>query len=217
LAVIGAAVVLGAAALGLALRGEGDKERVVASPSAVAVPPPVPPPRGDDLRDAPGEELRVADVLATLADRFGVVGVEPNGYDPDPAGMMERVARGLRYPGPFLSDAERDRLRADPGRDAALALRWDALIRRFAADRPLPADFRARPLRGQLAALAWSFHNEDVLGPVEPGGPRRASSEVVQALGESLAVDFPLRPTPLAGRYPALGRYLAFLGRLPRR
>jgi hypothetical protein len=214
----GAAVVLGAAAVGLALRGEGDEGRADASPPAVVVPtPPAPPPRGDDLGDEPGEDLRVADALVMLADRFGVAGLAPDGFDPDTAGMMKRVAQGLRYRGPFLSDAERDRLRADPGRDAALALRWDALTRKFADDRPLPADFRARPLRGRLAALAWSFHSEDVLGPVEPGGPRRASSEVVQALGEALAVDFPLRPTPLAGRYPALGRYLTFLGRLPRR
>ena len=57
--------------------------------------------------------------------------------------------------------------------------------------------------------LAWSFH----LG----GGAAdrlRSPSERVQALGDWLAADVPLRPTPLSGRHPALASYLAFLGRI---
>jgi hypothetical protein len=160
---------------------------------------------------------RVAEVLMDLADRCGVSApiealVKP---DPDPAEWMELVARGLRYQGPWLSEPERVRLAGDPHRDAPLALRWDALVRRFATDRPLPADFRSGPLRWQLAALAWSFHVE---GAVDvPHGPRRSAPEAAQALADALALDFPLWPTPLAERYPALDSYRAFLGRLPRR
>src|SRR5262249_12814824 len=101
------------------------------------------------------------------------------------------------------------------GGDAALALRWDAQARRFAADRPLPADFRRRSLRGQLGVLAWSFHCDDTKSGPSP--PRRSASEGAHALAAALAVDVPLRSAPLTERYPALASYLGFLGRLPRR
>ena len=226
LVVAGATVFLGAAAVGLALRDEEDREEtseVPTNPAAVRVetvsaPPALPPPAPRDGNDeAPGENQRVAEALATLADRFGVKGVAANGSEPDTARMMERIARELRYRGPLLSDAERERLRNSPDRDAALALRWDALVRRFADDRPLPDGFRRRSLRGRVEAFAWSFHCEATFDPVEPGGPRRAASEAVQALGEALAVDVSVRPTLLTGRHQTLASYLTFLGRLPRR
>jgi hypothetical protein len=158
----------------------------------------------------------VSEALWVLAGRFGAVLGGPGDEGTDPSAQMERLARGLRYRGPYLSDAERDRLAADPGHDAALALRWDARVRRFADDRPLPDNFRRRPLRDQVAALVWSFRSEGSLGD-EPGGPRRSASEVVLSLGEALSVDLPLPPNPLAARHPALAAYRAFLARLPRR
>jgi hypothetical protein len=116
----------------------------------------------------------------------------------------------------MLSDAERDELARDPGHDAALALRWDALVRCFVGDRPLPAGFRAGPLRWQVAVLAWSFHGEVDLD-ADATLPRRSASEAVQSLSEALMVDVSLRPVPLTARYPALTHYVTFLARLPRR
>lgn len=226
---LGLAALLGAGAVGLARRGAGGDD--VPGPPApradAARPGPAttpPPPPDDDAGADPAERRRVAEALAELADRFADAlpaagGRSGRAGDRDPVALMERLAAGLRYGGPYLSDAERAALAADPARDAALALRWDDLARKFAADRPLPGDFRRRSLRGQLAALAWSFHTEGAAGAVEPGGPRRAASEVAQALAEALAVDFPVRPLapPLPDRHPALAAYRAFLGRLPRR
>jgi len=223
LAGAGAAVFLAAAGVGLALRGDGDHDDPGVTPDRPTAPAPAPSSpapavvapalAAPDDHDDPGERRRVAEALADLAARFGV---GPAGVpDPDPVALMETVARDLRYRGPFLSPRELAELRPAPGPDAASALRWDALARRFADDRPLPADFRRRALRGQLAALVWSFHGEAEWAHAE--GPRRAASEVAQALAESLTPDESLRPSPLAGRYPALASYRAFLGRLPRR
>jgi hypothetical protein len=174
----------------------------------------------DDLAPSPASRVAatsaddrpVNDALSELATRIGL-------DVPAPASPSERItllAARLRYEGPLLTDAELTSLRADPGHDAALALRWDAFVRKFAGDRPLPADLDALPLPDRLAALAWSLHSD--LGP-EPStdGPRRGPVEFVQALGESLSPDLPLRPTRLSERYPALVSYLSFLRRLPRR
>jgi hypothetical protein len=223
IAATGAAALLALAAVGLALRGDADdaddtdapapgpvatSRAIPVSPTTAAVAPATPDP--DDRDDDPGEPRRVTEALLDLAERFGVdPGSDPM---PDPAALMEHLADALRYRGPLLSERERAALRRDPAHDAALALRWDALARRFTDDRSLPADFRRRTLRSQLVALAWSFHSEG-----DPRAPRRAASEVAQALADALAVDVPLRPTPLTERYPALASYLSFLGRLPRR
>lgn len=177
----------------------------------VAEPASIPPDRGRDRGDAldadPELRARVAAGLAELAGRFGVAepGEELAGASPD--ALMERIAGGLRYRGPRLSDAERERLRGEPG--GARALAWDGHIRHFLADRPLPGDFARGPLRWQLATLAWSFHVEL--------DPRLAPAEVPPALGHALAAEGPVRPGPLAREYPTLADYARFLGRLPRR
>jgi hypothetical protein len=184
-------------------------------------PGPAPPARAafsaDPEDNNPFTRRRVAEVFTDLFDRsHAPVPIEVAvKLDPDPVDWMEAIDRGLRYQGPWLSVPDRARLANDPHRDSALALGWDARVRRFADDRPLPADFHNGPLRWQLATLAWSFHVEGVVSG--PNGPRRSALETAQALAEALTSDFPLWPTPLAERYPALDSYRAFLGRLPRR
>jgi hypothetical protein len=197
------------------------------APPSRAVPfvPPAPIAAGAPARAAfpgapgeatPAERRRVAEVLEDLADRCGVT--VPPGMAGDPAALMEALARDLRYRGPFLSDAERAGLAGEPGHDGTLALAWDALARRFAADRPLPDPdtLRAGSIRSQLGLLAWSFHM-DTLSVGDPAGPRPSDTEVAQALAQALAVDVSLRPIALADRHPALASYQAFLAKLPRR
>jgi hypothetical protein len=150
------------------------------------------------------ERMLVSEALADLADRFCVGAIEAG-----PATVMARIANRLRYRGPLLTADQRRRLAAETGPDAARALAWDAHVRHFLPDRPLPADFARGPLRWQLATLAWSYH-------LEPD-PRRAASEIPVDLGDTLSLDRPIRPSPLAGRYPPLVDYARFLARLPRR
>ncbi len=218
-------VALALAAVALALRGGDDAEipaPVVVKPTPTPTPKPRPapippaPPSFAHVPSAAGpeERRRVAEALMVLAERFGVKGVAE--ASSDPGLLMERIARELRYRGPFLSEADRDELSRDPSRDAPLALRWDALVRQFADDRPLPDGFRRGPLGWQLGVFAWSFHRETDPA-LDPASPGRSPAEVAQALAESLTVDVPLRPTPLSSRYPALSSYLAFLAKLPRR
>ena len=130
---------------------------------------------------------------------------------------MERLSRVLRYRGPLLSVPERAQLARDSDHDAALALRWDARVRKFLDDRPLPPGFRTGPIRRQIETLAWSFHAENEVRDAEGTAPKRSAAEVVQALTETLSVDLPLRTTSLTHRFPALADYLVFLNRLPRR
>lgn len=190
---------------------------------ARSVDPSFPHARDRDAPDEadPDERRRAVEALTDLAERFRVkIDASHARADdgPEPAALMEQFAARLRYRAPWLSDAERAALQAESGHDAGLALRWDAQIRRFAADRPLPPDFRAGSLRWQLAALAWSFHCEsDVADLGDPRMPRRSPAEMAQALEAALAVDVSLSPTPLVERYPTLSHYLDFLGRLPRR
>ncbi len=147
---------------------------------------------------------RTLAALADLAERFS--GFELGEPD-DPSAWMLRFSDRLRYRGATLSPAELARLRAeaDPDRDRALA--WHDQLQRFADDRPLPLDFARRPLGPRLAALAWSFH-------LDPSG--LADEAIPAALAAALSRDAPVRPTPLAARYPALSEYARFLGRLPR-
>ncbi|MGE3818575.1 MAG: hypothetical protein AB7I30_04020, partial [Isosphaeraceae bacterium] len=161
--------------------------------------------------DDPTERRRVAEVFIDLSDRCGVA-VEP-GESSDPATLMERLAVDLRYAGPLLSVEERAALIAANHPDAALALDWDRIVRRFVGDRPLPEDFRDGPLRWQLGVLGWSWH----LGPLGDDRPGRSVSERSQELAEQVAVGVSLRTTVLTERYEALAAYHAFLGRLPRR
>ncbi len=161
-------------------------------------------PAGDDLAIGPEERARVVAGLEGLAARFEAFEV---GRADDPADLMARFADRVRYRGPTLSVGELTRLaaEADPDRDRALA--WHDRIRAFVADVPWPDDFARAPLPEQLDRLARSYH-------LEP--PSRAD-DVPGALAEALSRDGPIRPTPLAARYPALSDYARFLGRLPRR
>ncbi len=139
--------------------------------------------------------------LANLANRFEI------GASKDPGELMAKLAERAHYRGPFLNSAELARLAAehDPDRDRALA--WDRRLRStFADDRPLPDDFARLPLPRQLDRLAWSFHLD----------PSTRPEDVPRALLEALAREGPIRPTPLAARYPALSDYARFLARLPR-
>ncbi len=149
------------------------------------------------------ERARIVGGLADLADRFEGFDV---GDPSDPSGFLARFSDRLRYRGPILSPEEVARLSAesDPDRDRALA--WHRRIGAFADDRALPADFADAPLSRQLVEVARS------LGVEPPSGP----GAILDALVGSLCRDGPVRPTPLAARYPALSDYARFLGRLPR-
>ncbi len=172
---------------------------------------PAPPP-GVALTSDSAENRRVVEALTALADRYeSLVNISQElRTSEDPADWMEHLARDLRYRGRLLSAAELSRIANDP--EAAALRRADALIRRFAPDRPLPVDFRKRSLASQVETFAWSFHGEESHAAVR-AGPRPSPSEVVQALGQRLAVAGSIR-LPLL---PALADYRAFLVRLPRR
>ena len=166
----------------------------------------------------PGERERLVEALVHLLDRFEVLEDHrlPQSSQSDPRALMDHLAAKLRYNGPFLSESDRHSLQNDPRHEAELALCWEEHIRKFAADRPLPADFRSKRLGAQVALLVWSFHLDR--NRPDSDNPRRLSpAETVQALAEELTVDMALRPTPVVEQYPALGSYLTFLGRLPRR
>jgi hypothetical protein len=206
---LGAVAVLAGVGLGVAWhRSEEGAGRPVATATGRAAPDP------SDYRDGsidPDERRRVAEALADLAERFGVVEARATPGEADPVALMIAMADRLRYRGPFLSADELSRLGSEAGRDRDLALRWHERVRRFADDRPLPEGFARGNLRWQLDTLSWSFHLDD------PSARRRSAAEVPHAIGEALATDVPLRATPLSARYPALASYAAFLGRLPSR
>ena len=164
------------------------------------------------------ERDRLTEALVHALERFDVhrSDLADEADNRDPGALMEELAAELRYTGPLLSEEDRRALEDEPSHDAKLALLWDEHIRKFAADRPLPADFRSRELGSRVALLAWSFHldkSREASG--QPG--RLSAAETVHALAESLAVDVALRSGPIVDQYPALASYLAFLGRLPRR
>ena len=205
--VAAAGVIAIAGALTLAFRpGRGGSPTVPpADPplAPIAVAPPDPAAYRED-RPAPEDRRRVAEGLVDLADRCGVA-VGDLGDDSSP--LMARLADRLRYRGPLLSAADRARLAAEPEADRLRALAWDAQVRRFLPDRPLPRDFARGTLRWQLDALAWSFHLAPSRGPI---------AEAPDALADAFAITGPVRPGPLASRYPALADYARFLGRLPK-
>jgi hypothetical protein len=149
----------------------------------------------------PETRARIVAGLEALADRFEVGGSN------DPGALMARISAQVHYRGPTLTPAELARLatESDPDRDRALG--WHERIKTtFAEDRPLPDDFARLPLARQLDRLAWSFHLDPSTGPEATPG----------ALLEALSREGPVRPTPLAARYPALSDYARFLGKLPR-
>ncbi len=150
----------------------------------------------------PDGRARAVEGLERLADRLDLGGSNA------PGDLIGRIADRWHYRGPTLSPAELARLAAevDPDRDRALG--WhDRIARTFVNDRPLPASFAEHPLSSQLEGLARSFHLEPLPSP----------DAVPEALLDLLAREGPVRPTPLASRYPALSDYARFLGKLPRK
>ncbi|WP_435008948.1 hypothetical protein P12x_000199 [Tundrisphaera lichenicola] len=184
---------------GLAWRVAVGARGIVEPPGLPASVPPV-----SEAPLGPEDRARIVEDLETLADRFEAFEIGRWG---DPSELMARISDRLRYRGPSLSTAELARLagESDPDRDRALA--WHERLKQYAPDRPLPDDFDRLPLPSQLAEFARSFH----LDP--PARPR----EIPSAVAVALSREGPVRPTPLAARYPALSDYARFLGRLPRR
>jgi hypothetical protein len=154
-----------------------------------------------DASLGPQERAKILAGLETLADRFELGGSN------DPGSLMTRLADQLHYRGPTLTPAELARLATDPDPDRNRALEWhERIIRTFAGNRPLPDDFASLPLDRQLDRLAWSFHLD----------PRPPVVAIPGVLLQTLSRTGPIRPTPLASRYPALSDYARFLGKLPR-
>ena len=221
LLILGSMVAVAALSSGVAwYRGNRPAPAASRPLSSIASPtePEVPPPDRAAYRDeqAGTESSRqVAEALLALAERFGVSPVEAGAGQDDPAALMVLLAGRLRYHGPLLSAAERVSLavaeRSD--RDAALALRWHAQMRRFAADRPLPGDFARGPLGWQLDTFAWSFH----LDPNDLSGGRRSSAGGRACTGRGPGQRSSAGPVPPEQRLPALAAYRDFLGRLPQR
>lgn len=208
-------VALGGVLGALALLKERDPE---ALPEAVVTPRGVeaislvtefpPPLREPAVVVDPDARRLVVDSLIDLADRFGIAeGLAP-GADPEPAALIRGISERLRYRGRWLSESEREELRRVDDPEARRVLGWDARLRRFAPDRPLPEDLSGGSTRWQVAMLAWSFH-------VDPH-PGLAPPEMAFALFEALARPESIRPSPLETRYPALADYARFLARLPR-
>jgi hypothetical protein len=177
----------------------------------IGVPPQAGPDRAHYLNErlGPDDRERVTEGLIDLAERLGISEPSERGLDSDLTKLMVRLSDSLHYHGPDLSAAELSRLAGEQGSDRDRALSWHAQIQRFRADRPLPPDFVAGPLRWQLDTLAWSFH-------VEPDR-RRSVPELPHELAQALTAAGPMNPNPLATRYPALDAYNEFLNRLPRR
>ena len=187
------------------------------------------PRKGQEPELTPDERRRLIEALVDMVERFCPPQVEArapgvkstDAMDHEPGMLMLRLAGGLRYSGASLSAAELVQLGAGedgtgPGSDAVMALRWHALIRRFAGGRPIPDDFLDGPTRWQLATLAWSWRVDDDPGVVQ-ALTRGLPDEVVHALADVLSLDVPVPSTSLSGRHPALDDYRAFLGRLPRK
>jgi hypothetical protein len=181
------------------------------------------------------ERLRLAEVIEDMADRFfvkpeGPFEAEPSnqgklrsGQEPDLGALMARLSSQLRYRRENLSPREIKELREvaetstnGAAYDAALALRWHALIRRFTEDRRLPDDFALGPTRWQLATLTWSYHLDQEPEVVQALS-RGSVVDVVHALTDSLMVNVPLPETSLVSRFPALEDYRRFLATLPRK
>ena len=194
--VLVAASLAGVVGTGLAWRGWEARRRSIAwaDPTAIdAVQPPVGFP--------PEVQARVLKELQALADRLEVGGSN------DPGDLLATIATRFHYQGPTLSDRDLGKLASEPDTDRVRALDWhERITRTFAEHQRLPDGFARLPLPRQLESLARSFQLTD-----------RDLDRIPEALGEALSRDGPIRPTPLAARYPALSDYARFLARLPRR
>ena len=169
-----------------------------------------PPPPGVALTSDSAENRQVVEALTALADRYeSLVNISQDlRTSEDPADWMEHLRATCGIAGGCSARWRCPGSRTIP--KPQRLRRADALIRRFAPDRPLPVDFRKRSLASQVETFAWSFHGEESHAAVR-AGPRPSPSEVVQALGQRIAVAGSIR-LPLL---PALADYRAFLVRLP--
>ena len=117
----------------------------------------------------------------------------------DPTSWMVLIADRLRYRGEFLSENDLKRIDQASGNITMKPIsgsvrEWDRRLRRFIADRPLPADFKRTdaPLRWQVAVIAWSYH-------LDPQLAKGAQKNTVPAILAELS-----RPESRAGRFRIL-------------
>lgn len=176
---------------------------------------PAPPAGGPPSRPGSGrgplssaEEGKVVAGLIAMAERFSALDPTPTDPGRRAAELMERLRERLVYRDSLLTPSDVSAIAASADPDRARMLAWDAHVRRFLPDRPLPADFADGPLGWQVRVLAWSFHLDPGARPVE---------EIPHLLSESLGAPVSARPSPLASVYPALADYGRFLRRLPAR
>jgi hypothetical protein len=202
----------------VALRGSNPQNWVPAAEPVGEAAGPTPrlaipePPNPAGYRDEPIDpdlRSRVVADLVEMAERFGAVDPGELADVADPVGVMTRISERIRYRGPVLSPEGLDALRSGTAPGRARALAWDAHVRLFVPDRPLPSGFSRGPLRWQLDTLAWSFHMEP-----DPG---LATVEVPHALAHALAFEGSESANPLEARFPVLGDYRRFLAGLPAR
>src|SRR5262249_43573450 len=151
---LGVAALLTGVALGLVLRPRHGAatvhEPATTSPITTDRSPPDHAAYRDESVDSE-QRRQVTEALVDLAGRFGVADASGPSRD-NPVVLMNLLSDRLRYRGIWLSAAEQAQLNsgAHSGSDQALALKWHELVRRFATDRPLPADFARGPLAWQL-------------------------------------------------------------------
>lgn len=206
------AMVLGAAALSIVVwlgRGPATKRAVEPPPARSAFASE--PTRLEDREALAGALADFARAAGAIKD----VGGEIDARDPD--ALMTAIADRLRYRGPFLTEAEFDRLdraaRAKNRPTLPARLRdWDRRLRRFVDDRPLPADFRRddASTRWRLAVFAWSFHLDPRLAESEP---REAVASILAELARPDPIG--VLPESLKREFPALRDQERFLDRLP--
>jgi hypothetical protein len=159
--------------------------------------------------DPKEERERMAEALADMASRFAGAGASGGGGDL--AFVLRGLAEGLRYDGPWLSEAEQAHLRLDGRAAASRAMEWHGHMSHFAPGRSLPEGLDRMAPAEQSEALARVFDIDT--DPALPAADR------VFALADALAAPWPVRPLPpdLVREHPALADYARFLARLPRR
>lgn len=186
--------------------------------SAQIHPSPTNPSRSDDprsTRDRSGwvdesafDLERVDRDLRLFADRFDAFDLGPI---VDRTSVLLKIDEKLHYAGPLLSEVEVQslsaRASADQEPEFGRVLEWHRKILGVRQDGAgLPVGFSGAPPATQLGLLARSFRLAQ--------GSR--ADEVVALLSEKLSRSWAVRPSHLAGRFPALADYAKYLGRLPR-
>ena len=173
--IIAGAAVLAGVGIGLAVRRDRGEASPVSSPGPhrASATSDRPPPERSAYRDEPidpSERARIAEALIDLAAQFEVTGAT------DPVAVMTVLAIRVRYRGPLLTAQERANLEAESGRGSATGrCAWDARVRRFADDRPLPADFAQGRSAGSSTRSPGRIHLDDTRRPaaIADRGPPR--------------------------------------------